>query len=210
MSITIIIIVLTVVVSIAGFSNQKVVDDLIFTPPAITNRNQWYRFFSCALVHADIAHLAFNMIAFYSFGEAVESAFGELFGSRGSILYILLYAVSQFLCLFPTFLKNKDNYYYRSLGASGAVSAVIFAGIMLFPLTKIYLFFIPIGIPGFIFGFLYLGVTYYLDRKGGSNINHSAHLFGGLAGIILLLIFCFLFSNYDVIGNFLGQISGFI
>ncbi len=210
MSITIIIAVLTVVVSIAGFYNQKVVDDLIFTPPAITNRNQWYRFFSCALVHADIPHLAFNMIAFYSFGESVENAFIELFGGRGTILYILLYTVSQFLCLFPTYLKNKENYYYRSLGASGAVSAVIFSGIMLFPLTKIYLFFIPIGIPGFIFGFLYLGVTYYLDRKGGSNINHSAHLFGGLAGIILLLVFSFSFSNYDVIGNFLGQIRDFI
>ena len=208
LSITLIITAATVIVSVIGFSNQKVVDDLIFTPPAITNRNQWYRFLSCALVHADVPHLAFNMIAFYSFGEAVENTFTDLFGGYGTALYIALYVISQFLCLVPTFIKNKDNYYYRSLGASGAVSAVIFAGILLFPLTKIYLFFIPIGIPGFIFGFIYLGVSAYLERKGGSNVNHSAHLFGALAGIILLLTFGFAYG-YDIVGNFTEQIRGF-
>lgn len=208
LSITLIITAATAIVSVIGFSNQKLVDDLIFTPPAISNRNQWYRFLSCALVHADIPHLVFNMIAFYSFGEAVESSFSGLFGTYGPAMYIALYVVSQFLCLVPTYLKNKDNYYYRSLGASGAVSAVIFAGILLFPLTKIYLFFIPIGIPGFIFGFIYLGVSAYLERKGGSNVNHSAHLFGALAGIILLLIFGYAF-NFHIIGYFLGEIKGF-
>ena len=208
LSITLIITAATVIVSVIGFSNQKVVDDLIFTPPAITNRNQWYRFLSCALVHADVPHLAFNMIAFYSFGEAVENTFKDLFGGYGTALYIALYVISQFLCLVPTFIKNKDNYYYRSLGASGAVSAVIFAGILLFPLTKIFLFFIPIGIPGFIFGFIYLGVSAYLERKGGSNVNHSAHLFGALAGIILLLTFGFAYG-YDIVGNFMEQIRGF-
>ena len=208
LSITLIITAATVIVSVIGFSNQKVVDDLLFTPPAITNRNQWYRFLSCALVHADVPHLAFNMIAFYSFGEAVENTFKDLFGGYGTALYIALYVISQFLCLVPTFIKNKDNYYYRSLGASGAVSAVIFAGILLFPLTKIYLFFIPIGIPGFIFGFIYLGVSAYLERKGGSNVNHSAHLFGALAGIILLLTFGFAYG-YDIVGNFTEQIRGF-
>lgn len=208
LSITLIIMAATVIVSVIGFSNQKVMDDLIFTPPAITNRNQWYRFLSCALVHADVPHLAFNMLAFYSFGEAVENTFSQLFGQYGSVFYIALYVISQFLCLVPTFIKNKDNYYYRSLGASGAVSAVIFAGILLFPLTKIYLFFIPIGIPGFIFGFIYLGVSAYLERKGGSNVNHSAHLFGALAGIILLLTFGFAYG-YDIVGNFVEQIRGF-
>ena len=208
LSITLIITAATVIVSVIGFSNQKVVDDLLFTPPAITNRNQWYRFLSCALVHADVPHLAFNMIAFYSFGEAVENTFTDLFGGYGTALYIALYVISQFLCLVPTFIKNKDNYYYRSLGASGAVSAVIFAGILLFPLTKIFLFFIPIGIPGFIFGFIYLGVSAYLERKGGSNVNHSAHLFGALAGIILLLTFGFAYG-YDIVGNFMEQIRAF-
>lgn len=210
MNVTLIITVLTVLISVAGLYNQKIVDDLLFTPPAITNKKQWYRFLSCALVHADVAHLAFNMLAFYSFGNAIEMAFSNFFGQQGPLLYILLYSLSQFLCLIPTYLKHKGNYYYRSLGASGAVSAVIFAGILIFPLDKIYFFFIPIGIPGFIFGFIYLGVTYYLDRKGGSNINHSAHLFGALTGIILLLLFTLLFSSYDVIGNFIFQIRNFL
>lgn len=209
MSITLIIVIITAIVSFSAFSNQKLTDTLIFHPPAVTNRNQWYRFFSCALIHADVMHLAFNMLSFYSFGQLVEDQFNGLFGSLGPILYIALYVVSQFLCLLPTYLKNKDNYYYNSLGASGAVSAVIFAGIFLFPLQKIYLMFIPIGIPGFLFGFIYLGITAYLDRKGGGTINHSAHLFGSLAGVILLILFGYIFSQVDLLQNFIFQMKSF-
>lgn len=208
-SITNIIIAITAIVSFSAFNNQKVTDDLIFTPPAIDRRKQWYRFLSCALIHADIGHLAFNMFSLFMFGKIVEETFGELFGAKGAVLYILLYVLSQFLCLLPTYFKNKDNYYYRSLGASGAVSAVIFAGIMLYPLQKVYLFFIPVGIPGFIFGFIYLGVTAYLDRKGDGNINHSAHMFGALAGIGLLLVFGFALSPYNLVENFIEQVKSF-
>ena len=210
MSITLIIVILTAIVSFTAFSNQKITDDLIFDPPAIAKRNQWYRFLSAALIHGDIAHLAFNMFSFYSFGEYVEANFKYLFGTLGPLLYIALYIISQFLCLLPTYFKNKDNYYYKSLGASGAVSAVIFAGIFLSPLQKIGMFFIPIGIPGFIFGFLYLGITSYLDRKGGGHINHSAHLFGAIAGIVLLVIFGYAFSQYDILKNFIEQIKSFV
>src|SRR3954451_2000850 len=148
MSITLIIVIITAIISFTAFSNQKITDDLIFDPTAVTNRNQWYRFFSCALIHGDICHLVFNMWSFYSFGEYVEANFRYLFGSRGPLLYIALYVVSQFLCLLPTYLKHKNDYSYRSLGASGAVSAVIFAGIFLAPLQKIGIMLIPIGIPG--------------------------------------------------------------
>src|SRR4051812_16596962 len=150
MSITLIIVIITAIISFTAFSNQKITDDFIFDPTAITNRNQWYRFFSCALIHADVAHLLFNMLSFYSFGEFVEANFRYFFGPRGPLLYLALYVISQFLCLLPTYIKNKDNYHYRSLGASGAVSAVIFAGIFLSPLQKLHFMFIPIGIPGFI------------------------------------------------------------
>lgn len=209
MSITLIIVIITAIVSFTAFSNQKIIDDLIFDPPAITNRNQWYRFFSCALIHGDFGHLAFNMFSFYSFGGFVEANFNVLFGSFGPVLYLALYVISQFVCLLPTYIKNKDNYNYRSLGASGAVSAVIFAGIFLSPLQKISILFIPIGIPGFIFGFLYLAITAYLDKKGAGHINHSAHLFGALAGIVLLIIFGYAFSSYDLLGNFFSQIKSF-
>ncbi|MCW3081573.1 rhomboid family intramembrane serine protease [Segetibacter sp.] len=209
MSITLIIIIITSIVSFSAFSNQKVTDQLIFYPPAVTNQKQWYRFFSCALIHADITHLLFNMFSFYSFGEMVEGTFKYLFGSLGSVLFIALYVISQFLCLLPTYSKHKDDYYYRSLGASGAVSAIIFAGIFLNPLAKMGILFIPIGIPGFIFGFIYLGITAYLDRRGASGINHSAHLFGALAGIGLLLVFGYAFSQYDLLQNFISQIRSF-
>jgi membrane associated rhomboid family serine protease len=149
------------------------------------------------------------MISLYSFGGFVEDTFSSLFGSMGTLLYLAVYVISQFLCLIPTYLKHKDDYYYRSLGASGAVSAIIFAGIFISPLSKISLFFIPIGIPAFIFGFLYLGITAYLDRKGAGGINHSAHLFGAIAGIGLLLVFGFVFSDYNLLENFVLQIKSF-
>ncbi len=209
MSITLIIIIITAVVSFSAFYNETIIDNLIFNPATVTNRNEWYRFFTCALIHLDGFHLLFNMFSLYSFGGLVEDNFNYIFGSLGPVLYIALYVISQFVCLVPTYLKNKDNYYYNSLGASGAVSAVIFAGIFLFPLQKIYLMFIPIGIPGFVFGFLYLGITAYLDRKGGGTINHSAHLFGSLAGVILLIIFGLIFSPYNLLQNFIQEIKSF-
>ncbi len=104
MSITLIIIVITAIVSFTAFSNQKITDDLIFDPVAISERNQWYRFFSCGLIHMDIAHLAFNMISLYSFGTyVVEPNFTYIFGSTGPLLYLALYVISQFLCLLPTY-----------------------------------------------------------------------------------------------------------
>jgi membrane associated rhomboid family serine protease len=209
MNITLIIVIITSVISFSAFSNPRVTEQMIFYPPAITNQNQWYRFFSCALIHADPPHLLFNMFSLYSFGGLVEDKFTSLFGSLGPMLFVALYVVSQFLCLLPTFTKHKNDYHYRSLGASGAVSAVIFAGIFLYPLAKMGLLFIPIGIPAFIFGFLYLGITAYLDRKGGSSINHSAHLFGAIAGIGLLVIFGYAFSQEDLFQNFIAQIKSF-
>ena len=208
-SITLAIVIITSIVSVTAFSNQKVTEDLIFYPPAIKNRNQWYRFLSCALIHGDVAHLAFNMLSFYGFGQMVEQYFSFIFHGAGGILYVALYLLSQVLCLVPTYFKNQDNYSYRSLGASGAVSAVIFVGIFLNPLSKIGFFFIPIGIPGFIFGILFLIISVYLDRRGHGNINHSAHFWGALAGIILFIIFSYSF-HFDAIGNFVYQIRSYV
>ena len=140
LSITLIIIIVTCLVSFGGFGSQKIIDDLIFYPPAITQHNQWYRFFSCGLIHSDIGHLAFNMISLYLFGDFVEKGFGTIFGDKGRALYLLMYVLALFFCLLPTFAKHKNDYYYRSLGASGAVSAVIFVGILLEPQSKNWIF----------------------------------------------------------------------
>lgn len=205
-TITLIIIIITCLVSFGGFGNQKLVDDLIFYPPAVTQQKQWYRFFTCGLIHADAGHLIFNMLALYLFGDVVEKNFTALFGDKGKFLYLLLYILALMFSLLPTFSKHKNDYYYRSLGASGAVSAVIFASILFNPLVGIGLFFIPIYIAGFIFGILYLLVSNWLEKKGGGNINHSAHIYGALFGIVFTIIACSVFSGYPVLKNFIDQI----
>ena len=125
LSITLIIIIITVFVSIGGFNNQKLQDDLIFYPPAVAD-GQWYRLFSCGLIHADVGHLLFNMFTLFFFGKALESLYmGELGLNRH--YFILLYFLALIFSNIPTYLKRKEDYNYRSLGASGAVSAVLFA-----------------------------------------------------------------------------------
>jgi len=209
LDITTIIIIITVLVSLGGFNNRKIIDDLIFYPPAITFRNQWYRFFTCGLIHADAAHLIFNMISLYFFGRVVEVyAFVPLFGKNGGLLYLLMYVSALFVCLLPTYFNNRENYHYRSLGASGAVSAVVFAGLMLAPDAKIGFFFIPPIIPGFIFGPLYLLITVWLDRRGTDNINHSAHFWGAIYGILFIIV-AGKIVDFDIIQHFLGRVKAF-
>jgi membrane associated rhomboid family serine protease len=189
LTITLIIIILTGIISFTAFSNEKIINDLIFYPPAITKHNQWYRFFTCGLIHADITHLLFNMLSLYMFGEFVERSFSSpiLFAEKGKILYLVMYLLALLVCLIPTFIKHKNDYYYRSLGASGAVSAVVFAGILFDPTAKLGFFFIPPIIPGYIFGPLYLILSTYLEKRSQDNINHSAHIWGALFGIIFIV-----------------------
>ena len=207
-SITLTIIIATVIVSIIAFNNQQVMDNLIFYPPAVSEKKQYYRFITCGFIHADIAHLAFNMISFYLFSNAlVEPAFIQFFGDYGRAVLLLMYLLALIVCLLPTYWKNKDNDNYRSLGASGAVSAVIFAGIIIAPQLQMGFFIIPPVIPGFIFGPLYLICSYYLDKKGGGNINHSAHIWGALFGVVFIIVATKFYSQYDVWTNFIEQIK---
>jgi membrane associated rhomboid family serine protease len=205
LSITLVIIIITAITSFMAFSNQKLMDQMIFYPPAI-GRGQWYRFFSCGLIHADWGHLIFNMLALYLFGEYVEFKFVEIFDQAGKLVYLAMYALALLASVIPTYSKNKDNYHYRSLGASGAVSAVIFAGILFNPLTGIGLFFIPVYIAGFIFGILYLVISGWLDKRGGGNINHSAHIFGALFGIGFTIIACQAIGGSPVFTDFIDTI----
>jgi membrane associated rhomboid family serine protease len=208
-SITIILLILTCIVSFTAFSNQKVIDDLIFYPPAITQRNQWYRFVTNGVIHADIAHLAFNMFSFYLFGSFVEKDFISLFNENGNILFLAMYITALAVCLIPTYFQHKDNYHYRSLGASGAVSAVVFAGIFLNPTIKIGLIIIPPIIPGFVFGPLYLVLSAYMAKRGGDNINHSAHFWGAVWGIVFVIVTCLLLTEFNPITHFLVQVSNY-
>jgi len=209
LSFTLIIVIITCLVSIGGLSNQKIINDLIFSPSEV-RRNQYYRFITHGFIHADYGHLAFNMIALYSFGEALEKPLFSnpcLFGSSGKIFFLLLYFFGLIVASIPDYMKYRKSYQFRSLGASGAVSAVIFASITLLPQLPINILFIPIGIPGFIFGIIYLVASAYLDKRGGGRINHSAHLWGALFGIVFVLVFVKLFGHLNVIDNFLNQVQ---
>ena len=209
-SITLIIIVVTCLVSFGAFSNHKLMDDLIFFPPAVKNNNQWYRFVTCGFIHADIPHLLFNMYSLYMFGDYVEKACTEIFGDpTGKVIYVSLYIFALIACLLPSYNRHKNDYGYRSLGASGAVSAIIFAGILLFPTLGIGMFFIPLRIPGFIFGPLYLGVCVYLDRRQKDHINHSAHFWGAIFGIVFLVVMAQVLSSFRPLQHFAAEVSAY-
>lgn len=206
LSITTIIVIITCIISISAFSREKIINDLIFYPPAVSKQGQWYRFFTCGLIHGDFLHLGFNMFALYSFGNFVEQAFAAYFQGPSKILYILLYITALAASLLPTYNKHKDNPAYRSLGASGAVSAVIFAGLLLVPDLPVSIMFIPISIPGFIFAPLFLLVSAWFGRKENTSINHSAHIWGALYGLAFTLVAGYA-SGFDVLGNFIGGVQ---
>lgn len=206
MSITLYITVVTVIVSFLALYNAELMDKLIFHPFTVSRHNEWYRFISCGFIHADFMHLAFNMFSFYMFGDYVEQYFNMLFGNSGKLLYLLLYLSALAVCLIPTYLQEKDRYNYNSLGASGAVSAIVFAGIFLMPTIQIGFFIIPPIIPGFIFGPIYLGLTAYLAKKGQGGINHSAHLWGSLYGVVFLIVAAYFIAQFNVVASFIDQI----
>jgi len=209
LSVTLIILMVTCVVSFAAFSNERLTNDLIFYPTAITNRNQWYRFITCGFIHADVMHLAFNMYTFYLFGGLVEKSFTELLSGNGRVLYLVAYMAALVVCLLPTYFRHRNNYHYRSLGASGAVSAIIFIGIFLYPSSGMGIFPLPFRIPAFIFGPLYLIVSAYLAKKGHGNINHSAHLWGAVFGIVYLIVICQFMSSFRPAENFVNEVKAY-
>ena len=210
LTITLLLVIATGIISFIAFGNEKITHDLIFYPPEI-NRGQVYRFITHGFIHADITHLIFNMIALYSFGEAVETiySFPIFFGSKGLIFFTVLYFSALIIASIPDYIKHRNDYYYRSLGASGAVSAVIFSSILFNPKGGIGFAFIPgVSIPGFIFGLIYIAVTTYLAKRGRDNIGHGAHLTGAIYGLIFTFITTKLFTNVDILEFFWKQITG--
>ena len=189
MNITYLLIAVTAVISLVAFSNQVLLGNLLFYPYRMWRNNEWHRLISCGFVHADTGHLLFNMFALLSFGGYIESSFDNIFEQKGRFLYVLMYfgaiASADLLNLF----KQKNNPDYRSLGASGGVSAVIFSFILLNPFGKLYLFFIPVGIPAFVFGPLYLLYCVYMAKRGTDNVGHTAHFTGSIFGFIFPVIF---------------------
>ncbi|MGB8634683.1 MAG: rhomboid family intramembrane serine protease [Rhodanobacteraceae bacterium] len=179
---TLIIIALTCIISFMAFSNRQLLDSLILWPPAV-QRGQYYRLLSYGLIHADGTHLLFNMFTLFFFGRAMEPLYTALLGPFG---FAVFYVLGLLASILPTWLANRNNAGYRSLGASGAVSAVLFAYILIAPWSLIYLYFIPV--PAIVFAVAYIAYSVYMDHKGGGNINHSAHLWGAAYGVIFTII----------------------
>jgi membrane associated rhomboid family serine protease len=183
---------LTVAISAYAWSNQELLHNWILDPYQMNRRGgQWYRFLTSGFLHADWAHLLFNMFAFYSFSPVVLGNLGAQYGPEAGVgLFLLLYLGGIIVSDIPTYLRHRNTPGYRSLGASGGVASVLFASILLFPVAPkdqgIIIFPLPIPIQPFLFGFLYLVYSYYMGRRRGDNINHDAHFYGALFGVVLI------------------------
>lgn len=204
MSITIYLIAITVALSFFVFSRPDLQARLMMNPYDIKHKQQYYRFLTSGFIHINHVHLLMNMLSFYFLGTAVEQVFRYHFGSAAPVYYVSLYLLAIAASDLPTYFKQKDNPAYNSLGASGGVAAVVFAFIIFQPMQYICIFF-ALCMPGFILGALYIGYSYYQGKKSSDNINHDAHLFGALFG----LLFCIVVYP-DSIANFLRQVSDWL
>lgn len=186
------ILLLTVVISMMAFNNKSLMDKMMFIPYDCKHNSNYVRILSHILIHADYGHLLFNMISLYYLGNSLLNYPGGLvweFGViGGQVHFLVLYILGGLFATVIPFGRNQDNPNYRSLGASGAVSAVIFAAIIWEPSMKLNLMFIPIDIPAYVFGPLYLLYEFYQDKRGNTGIAHDAHIGGAIFGVIYVLI----------------------
>lgn len=179
---TIALVVLNLLVSIKGFNDRLFFEKYLFQVGSITNGKEYIRMLSSGFLHGGWAHLAFNMFALYSFGGLVEN-------QLGIISYLVLYFIALTAGNVTSLYQHRNNLYYRAVGASGAVSGVVFSSIILFPQGSVYVFLIPFAIPSWLFGIVYLLISIYGMRQQSGNIGHEAHFGGSLAGIVMTLWF---------------------
>jgi membrane associated rhomboid family serine protease len=183
MTANLLIILLTVIVSLLGFSNPRVVEALLLWPPAVKKKGEIYRLASYGVVHADFPHLLFNMVTLFFFGRAMEGVYQQAMGQLG---YVFFYVLALVVSILPTYLQHRNDPNYRSLGASGAVSAVLFAYILFEPWNLIFIFFLPV--PAILYAVAYIAYSVWSQRKGQDNVNHSAHLWGAAFGVVFTLV----------------------
>lgn len=183
--ITIGLIIANVIFSLIGFSNAALVDKTIMWPYRVARENQYIRFITSGFLHADMLHLFFNMFTLFFFGRILE-IYLKVYGLGGGLSYLALYFLGLIISDIPSYIKHKNNYNYRSLGASGAVAAVVFATIVFDPWNRIYLYG-ALGISASVYAVLYIVYCVYMGKRGGDNINHDAHLWGSLFGLAFIL-----------------------
>lgn len=200
MSLTLIIIIATVAMSLAANNNHELYSKWLFNPYQVTQRKEWHRLITHAFTHdkQNIFHLIFNMYVLYSFGEAVESFLSYSMGSKTIVYFLIIYFGGILSAVVPALLKHKDNYGYNSVGASGAVSSILFSAIAFMPLKGgIGILFLPFSLPPIVFGALYIAYEIYMNKRGGTNIAHDAHIGGAVFGFLFtLLLVPGVFSNF--------------
>jgi membrane associated rhomboid family serine protease len=204
MSITLIIIILTAFITFSAFKDTNLRSKLIFHPYTVYAQKEWFRLISHGFIHADNAHAFFNLFALWMFGTRVEEYYGNYFGSKATLYFILLYVGGIIAASLVSLEKHKNNPSYSALGASGAVSAVVFSAIVMEPKMQMGLMFFPDMIDGWIFGILYLGYSTYMSKKATDNIGHDAHLWGAVFGFLITIIF-----RPEFLSEFLDQIKIF-
>lgn len=200
LSITLIITIITVGISMLGFSNPEQVRKFLMNPYEVAHHKSYHRLLTHGFLHADYMHLFFNMFVFYQFGEMVElvftdvDAFAQVIGvslwwgkTTGQVMYVLLYIGAILAGALPSLLKHRNNPEYNSLGASGAVSAILIVFILMFPMAQLALFFV-IPMPAFVAGILFFAYESYMNKRGRTGIAHDAHLYGAVFGIAFLTI----------------------
>jgi membrane associated rhomboid family serine protease len=195
--VTFALIAVTVLVSWQAFDRPRLLDRLLLWPPAVDRSRQYDRLVTHGFVHADWQHLLFNMITLYFFGRHVERLFLPYIGQLG---YLLFYLSAIVVAILPTYLRHRHDPRYRSLGASGAVSAVLFAFILADPWSLLFVFFVPL--PAIVYAALYIGYSVWMDRRGGDNVNHSAHLWGAGYGVLFTVI-----MEPGVVAGFLERLA---
>lgn len=201
--VTLVIILLTVGVSILCFNGKPDIRKLLFNAWQVWHGKQWYRMLTYGLVHSGWGHLIFNMLTLYFFGPVVERYFAVAFGAvTGAVLFAVLYVSAIAVSTVGDLLKYKDDYNYNAVGASGAVSAILFASILFEPKMGIYIFMIPIPIPGYIFAPLYLFYCWYMAKRNMDNIGHTAHFWGAVYGLVFPLV-----CRPAIFSHFLAQLG---
>ena len=180
-----VILAITVLTSLLGmYSMPQVIDRCLFRPYFFLRKKQYDTIYLSGLVHADLGHLLFNMITFYFFAFPLERHFG-------TTRFLLLYFFGLVASHFCTYFKHKDNAQYASLGASGAISAVLFAYIVYFPTTTLMIIPIPVPIPAWLFALGYVGYSYWASLHSRGRINHDAHLCGAVSGLVFVAMIDF-------------------
>ncbi len=181
--ITLAILVVTCAVSWFAFKDGKLLERLWLWPPAIQQKHEYWRLVTYGLVHADFQHLIFNMITLFFFGRAMEGLYTQHLGPLG---FLWFYLGGLVVSILPSYFRNRHNARYTSLGASGAVSAVLFAFILVSPWSMILVLIIPV--PAILYAVAFLAYSIYMDHRGGGRINHSAHSLGAAYGIVFTVV----------------------